>query len=274
MAPTGLAASASSGRVALSWNASAGATSYNLKRGASAAGPFTAIATGLTATSYADTTVVNGTTYYYAVSAVNAGGESANSAAVSALPQATPPTAPTGLAASASSGQVALSWNASAGATSYNLKRGASAAGPFTAVATGLTTTSYADTTVVNGTTYYYVVSAVSAGGESANSVAVAATPVATSVVAAPTQMRGEARSRGVMKLEWEQSKSSNVVQNRLYRSTSSTGPMVLVATLPATSSYQDTGRTRGTTYYYVVTAVNSSGVESPYSNKISLRAK
>jgi NAD(P)-dependent dehydrogenase (short-subunit alcohol dehydrogenase family) len=57
----------------------------------STGGPYTAIATGVTATSYTNTGLTNGTAYYYVVSAVNAYGESSNSAQVSATPAASTP---------------------------------------------------------------------------------------------------------------------------------------------------------------------------------------
>ncbi len=93
-----------------------------------------------------------------------------------------PPPAPTGLTATAGNAQVALSWTASVGATSYNVKRATVTGGPYTTIASP-TTTSHTDTTVVNGTTYYYVVSAVNAGGESANSNQASATPTAQTTV-------------------------------------------------------------------------------------------
>jgi hypothetical protein len=69
-----------------------------------------------------------------------------------------------------------LSWSASSGATSYNVKRSATSGGPYTTIASP-TIASYTDTGVTNGTTYYYVVSAVNTSGESANSSQVNATP-------------------------------------------------------------------------------------------------
>jgi mannan endo-1,4-beta-mannosidase len=93
-APAGLAASAGNAQAALSWNASAGAASYTVKRSTTSGGPYTTIATGLSGTSYTDMGLTNGTTYYYVVSATNSAGSSANSAQVSALPQTT--TTPTG----------------------------------------------------------------------------------------------------------------------------------------------------------------------------------
>jgi hypothetical protein len=85
-APTGLVATAGDSSVALSWNGSATATSYKVKRSTTSGGPYTVVASNVTTTSYADTTVSNSTTYYYVVSAVNANGESGNSSQVSATP--------------------------------------------------------------------------------------------------------------------------------------------------------------------------------------------
>src|SRR5580704_9615011 len=73
---------------------------------------------------------------------------------------ADPPPAPSGLTATAGSAQVSLSWTASSGATSYDVKRGTTNGGPYTQIATA-TTTSYVDSGVSNGTTYYYVATAV-----------------------------------------------------------------------------------------------------------------
>ena len=177
-APTGLTATAGDGQVTLAWNASAGATSYTVKRATTSGGPYTNVAT-VTTTSFTDTGLTNGTTYYYVVSASNSAGESPNSAPVSATPTAggpTVPAAPTGLTATAGNGQVTLAWNASAGATSYTVKRATTSGGPYTNVAT-VTTTSFTDTGLTNGTTYYYVVSASNSAGESPNSAPVSATP-------------------------------------------------------------------------------------------------
>jgi hypothetical protein len=94
----------------------------------------------------------------------------------------TPPSAPGGLQATAGNAQVRLSWNASTGATSYTVKRGSSNGGPYTSIASNLTTTSYTNTGLSNGSTYYYVVTASNSAGESANSSQVAATPTSTPV--------------------------------------------------------------------------------------------
>ena len=103
----------------------------------------------------------------------------AYTAMLNALGGGSPPPPPTGLSASPGNGQVQLSWNASTGATSYNVKRATVSGGPYTLAGT-TTTTSFLNTGLTNGTTYFFVVSAVNSNGESANSSQVSATPQGT----------------------------------------------------------------------------------------------
>ena len=78
------------------------------------------------------------------------------------------PAAPTGLGAAAGNTQAVISWTASSGATSYNVYRGTTAGGESTtAIATGVSTASYTNTGLTNGTTYYYKVAAVNTAGTS-----------------------------------------------------------------------------------------------------------
>ncbi len=77
------------------------------------------------------------------------------------------PATPTSLTAIAGNGQAVLIWNASAQAAGYNVKRGSSSGGPYYPVAAAVTGASYTDTSVANGTTYYYVVTATNQIGES-----------------------------------------------------------------------------------------------------------
>jgi fibronectin type 3 domain-containing protein len=306
--PTGLSAtSPGANQVKLSWVDSRIAAGYNVKRSTSSGGPYTTIATNLLSNNFTDTGRANGATYYYVVSAMNPFGESANSAQVSASPQAKltgavigspgswggggntidkvfdgnlgtfydavngsgdwagldlgaasvvtqikycprggyagrmvggqfqganvadfssgavtlftvttppsdgvltvravsnpttfrylryigpangfgnvaevefwsantgtpPPAAPAGLTGTGSNWTAVMTWNASSGATSYRVKRSTSSGGPYTTIATNLVNNNFTDAGALNGTNYYYVVSAVNAGGESANS--------------------------------------------------------------------------------------------------------
>jgi len=96
----------------------------------------------------------------------------------------TAPGTPNGLTVNPANQQVSLSWNASSGATSYHVKRSTTSGNGYSQVAAP-TSTSYTDTGLSNGTTYYYVVSAVNAYGESGNSGEISAKPQAVAV--APT---------------------------------------------------------------------------------------
>jgi fibronectin type 3 domain-containing protein len=178
LAPTDPAAAAvSSSAISLSWTAPASAASYNVMRGTVDTGPYTTIATGVTATGYWDTGLTPNTTYYYVVSAVNTGGESTNSIQASATTQAPPPpNIPVGLAAASGNGQVILSWMPASGADSYYVRRATISGGPYTTI-TNLAMTTYTNAGLVNNTTYYYVVSATNAIGASTNSVEVSSIP-------------------------------------------------------------------------------------------------
>ena len=85
--------------------------------------------------------------------------------------------APTSLVATASNAVVFLSWNGSAGTDSYLVKRSTTSGSGYATVASGVTATSFTDTGLVNGTTYYYVVAATNVNGVSSNSIEASATP-------------------------------------------------------------------------------------------------
>jgi len=84
-APTNLTATPVSNRIDLSWSPSAGASSYYVMRSLSAGGPYTVIGNP-TATTFVDTPVTNGISYFYLVSAVNSAGESEDSNLATASP--------------------------------------------------------------------------------------------------------------------------------------------------------------------------------------------
>jgi fibronectin type 3 domain-containing protein len=266
-APTSLSAVAGNGTVALTWTASSGATSYTVKRSTTSGGSYTSIATGLTTTSYTDGAVINGTTYYYVVVAVNSGGSSGNSSEVSATPYYPTPGAPTGLTAIPGDTKVVLTWNATSGATGYNVKRQDST-GLWVILAT-VSATTYTDTNVTNGTTYTYCVSALNSSGESTNSSSVTATPNPTTP-SAPTGVSGAAGPAGTVYAGLTWNVVSGATSYNVKRSTMSGGPYTTVATGVVSTSYNDTSVAGGTTYYYVISAVNSAG-EGTNSSEITV---
>jgi fibronectin type 3 domain-containing protein len=257
LAPAGLSASAGNAQVTLSWTASTGATLYHVKRATTSGGPYAQVGAP-TSASYLDSSLTNGTKYYYVVSAANAAGESANSAEVSATPttSATIPSVPANLQATAGNAQVSLTWSPSTGATRYNVKRSTNSGGPYSQIGSPATS-SYTDTGLTNGTTYYYVVSAVNSSGQSADSSQTSATPSAPAATpATPTNLQSTAGNAQVS-LAW--AASTGATSYNVKRSTTSGGPYSQIAS-PSNNSYTDTGLTNGTTYYYVVSALNASG--------------
>lgn len=181
--PGTLAATAGATQVSLMWTAASDATSYNVYRGTSA-GAEALLTSGIVATSYVDTSVTNGTKYYYTVAGVNAGGVGLKSNEVNATPSIPTPAAPTDLIATAADAQVSLSWKAAADATTYSVYRGTAAGGEnSTPIAVEIGSLTYVDTGLTNGLGYYYTVAGVNESGVGAQSAEASAQPIAPSTV-------------------------------------------------------------------------------------------
>jgi fibronectin type 3 domain-containing protein len=81
-APTGLDAVPAPLQVTLYWTATPAAATYNVKRSTLMWGPYSTVATAVTATTHIDPDLTNGMTYYYVVSGVNGGGEGPDSSQI------------------------------------------------------------------------------------------------------------------------------------------------------------------------------------------------
>jgi fibronectin type 3 domain-containing protein len=198
-------------------------------------------------------------TYSYSVAARDAAGNlSPNSASVSlTIADTTPPTTPTGLtAAAAGSTGANLSWSASTdnvAVTGYIVRRnGVQIATP--------TTTSFADTGLSAATTYSYTVAARDAVSNlSPNSASV-------SVTTPPSAPSNSAS------LAWDSVTAPNLSGYRVYFGTApgtylqSPGQGISVGNV---TTYTMTGLASGSRYYFVVTAFDTSSIESPYSNEV-----
>ncbi len=261
--PTGLQAVPGNGQVVLSWSPPLGAVSYNLKRATLSGGPYTTIA-NLTATNYTDANVTNGMTYYYVVSAVRSGGESANSSQTSATPQLPAPLPPTGLTATPGNGQVVLTWTASSGATSYNIEQSLVSGGSYVTIAiTG--GVSYTNSGLTNGVMYYFVVASANTNGTGAASSQVSATPQVP-LPAIPTGLAA-VPSNGQIQLTWNA--VSGATAYYLKRALASGGPYAIIAEAPQ-PGWNDLIVTNSVTYFYLVSSVNAAG-QSANSSQISV---
>ena len=182
-----------------------------------------------------------------------------------ATPTPTPPAAPSDLVATPGNATVSLSWTASGGATSYTVLRSTISGSGYVVIASDVAATNYTDTTVTNSTTYFYVVRAVGPGGTSGNSNQASATPIAPP--AAPSALSASAKSPSQIDLAWQA--SPGATSYTVMRSTTSGTGYVAVATGVTATTYVNTGLSPGTTYHYVVRAVNAGGT-SPDSNQAS----
>ena len=198
--PTNLQASAGDGGVALTWDAVSSANVYHLymaEVGGVTPNNYNVLAGGMAhtdiATNYYDHTgLINGTTYYFVVIAGNSDGNSSISEEVSATPNVDTsglaPIAPTNLQASAGDGRADLTWSAVNNADSYQLymaEVNGVTASNYSELAGGMAYTdisanSYSVTSLTNGTTYYFAVTASNSNGSSSESNEVSATPAAT----------------------------------------------------------------------------------------------
>ena len=157
--------------VSLTWNAVSGADSYEVWRGDGTGGSVSwgtsALATGVTGTTYTDDTVTAGNTYSYAVRAVEDGsmGSFSNVPSVTLGGGTAAPTdAPRVTVTAASSTSVTVEWNSVSGATGYQIQYWEAGLNDWMRIP-GNQTSPYTHTDLEAGTQYYYVVRAVNAGG-------------------------------------------------------------------------------------------------------------
>ena len=161
-----------------------------------------------------------------------------------------PPAVPTGLTASASDVQINLAWSAVSAASTYRVKRATASGGPFATIQSNVGSSSnYSDTDLTDGTTYYYVVSASNASGESGDSNQASAV-APTRVPPAPDGVVGTPGDSQVV-LTWNAVKGAT--NYTVYRDAARVGS-------PKTNGFTDIGLTNGVAYAYQVGATNKGG--------------
>ncbi|MFQ5976531.1 MAG: SBBP repeat-containing protein [Candidatus Heimdallarchaeota archaeon] len=287
--PTELKAAMSADQqVILTWNApdddgNSPITSYRVYRGNASIFYGSVLFLGeTTGETFIDATAVPGTTHYYVVTAVNSLGESLFSIeiniALTVTSGVTSPGAPQSLSATPGDSFVELDWappldDGGTALISYRVYRGTSS-GIYTLIGVVAASTSFNDTTAAGGTTYFYVVTAINAIGESVFSSEVTTTPSGTppSTAAFPgiPQSLSVTPGDNFANLSWLAPLDDGglaITSYRVYRGTGS-GAYLLIGVTNSTH-FNDTMVMGGTTYNYVVTAVNTAG-ESAFSNEVT----
>lgn len=263
-----LTATAGHAKVTVSWGAVSGATGYSVYKsstGAPVPQGYLNVFWGGEATSFVDTQVNNGETYYYIVKAFNSAGQGPDSNVASATVSLEAPS----VTATAGSAKVTVSWGAVPGALGYSAYRSATGApvpqGYLNVFWAG-EATSFVDTQVNNGQTYYYIIIASNGAGQGhASNVATATVNLAAPSVVATA---GEEK----IAISWNAVEGASGY--RIYRAANQVPvPQDYLNIWKTTSdtSVEDTQPDNGVTYYYIVTAGNQAGY-SPYSNVASAK--
>lgn len=256
-APTGLSAAAGDAQVALSWNPVDGADGYHVGR-AGQPGDERVVIASVTTPGAADLAAENGVTYRYAVRAYDSEGEGPWSEEVSATPQEAAPAAPSGVTAIAGRTKVTISWQGAADADDYQVRRAGAAGGPYAAIAT-VTEPLHLDLDVVDGTTYYYVVVARNAGGQSAPSTEVSARP-SEDIPAIPTDL-AILDGREEVTVSW--SPAAAATAYLVERAIQPTGPYAVTAVVTGLS-YTERELYSNPSYWYRVRGVGPGGAGDP----------
>jgi fibronectin type 3 domain-containing protein len=262
--PQNLGATGGDGYVDLSWSVPAddggtAITEYNIYRGTSSGGETYIDFVDAPTTSYHDSTVTNGQTYYYYVTAVNNVGSSDPSVEVSATPRG-PPEPPQNLIATAGDGYVDLNWDVptndgGSAITNYNIYRGTTSGGETLLTTIGDVLT-YTDNSVTNDQTYYYQVSAVNSVGESALSNEAIATPTDITppvIISGPTASPTDTTCI----ITWTTDELSDSVVH--YGTTTSYGSIQSDAMDVTSHSITLAGLNPSTTYHYIVGSTDPS---------------
>lgn len=257
-------------KVSLFWSAPgadgyAPISAYNVYRGTSSGGESLLTSVGAV-TNYADTTAVNGTTYYYRVSAVNAVGEGPRSIELSATP-ATVPGASTLDTATAGDTSVALAWTAPATDGGSPITGYVATASPGGATCS-VTSTGCTIAGLTNGTAYSFTVRARNQVGTGSASNTLTATPrVPGDPPSAPLNVATSPNLPEGILVSWAapvSSGTSPITAYRIYRGTVS-GAATYLVTVGNVLSFMDSAVANGGRYYYQVSAVNTPG-EGPRS--------
>ena len=285
--PTGITATpVSSTQINLSWtapssNGGSAITGYKIEVKSGSGSYSTLVSnTANTATAYSHTGLVTGTTYSYRVYAINSIGTGSASSEASATPtsssSATVPSAPTSLTVtSVSSTQNNLSWAAPSSnggypIVGYKIEYRIGSGSYNTLVSnTASTATAYSHTGLGAGQVYVYRISAINDVGTSAASAESSITTPSSSsnIPGSPIGFTATAASPTQVNLSWSpptNNGGSAVTGYKIEVKKGTESYETLVSNTQSTAtSFSHTGLTKGSIYYYRVSAINAAGTGS-----------
>lgn len=251
--------------VLVSWSAQPGATTYDVERTQDRGASFVRVASGIASLSYEDTPSDLSITYAYRYRPRAASGALFGFSDLSQnVSLSVEPLTPTGIELRArNTGEVDVRWAPTPNVASHEIMRGTSTGGPYSSVGLVMTgTNNFIDSTVVAGTTYYYVVIARSDSGvPSAPSV-----EKSIRLVAGPTNLVASSSASGVQ-LTWDSvggASGYRVLRSRI------SGTQYGVLTSTTSLTYLDSSALPDESYYYVVEAVFGSAI-SVESNEAAI---
>lgn len=251
----------------IKWNKITGAYGYRIKRSTDEDGTYKVVKTIKSGnmTSYKDTSVKAGKTYYYTVETmVKTGDNICYSGDSASMEGRTAKKAKIKYAVSNGSNQIEVNWGAVRGAYGYRIKRSTSKNGTYKVVATlkGKNNTTYQDKKLKTAKTYYYKIETINKvngkKGYSGNSAAVSAKTLKTTSITAV-----KATGSTSVRLEWKAVDGASGYQ--IYRSTSKDSGYKKVGQVKGknTKKYEDKTLEAGKTYYYQVRAYKSNSAKN-----------
>jgi hypothetical protein len=295
VAPADLAVTAANSQASLNWVASSGATGYNVKYSTTSGGPYTVVAANLPAPSFTSTGLVNGTQYYFVVTATNLAGESPNSSEVTIVPgslnrffwAASSSTSGSDSQGNALDGNLTTRWSTDTsqvngqwfmvdmGAVStfnklvlnsvnsandyprgFQVNVSADGINWGSPVATGAGTSGI--TTIPLAPQAARYIRIIQTGSANGTFWSIDEFNVMGTAPTVPSGLIATAVSGSEINLSWNPSVSASGYNVK--RSTASNGAYLTVAANLPYLNYTDTSLTAGTTYYYAVSATNSFG--------------
>ncbi|HEY0866606.1 MAG TPA: hypothetical protein VGE01_04485, partial [Fimbriimonas sp.] len=244
----------------------AGATSYNLYR-TTTPGVYSSMPYKVNlGSSFSDSNVSPGTTYYYKWAPVDQNGQGPLSPEISGNPGGTSPAAPI-VTSHTLAASIRLYWEAVPGATKYNVFRAVGSSGDYKLHAYNVADPRYFDTAVTPGVRYYYYVYPVNTDGSGGRSNTVSGRP-GSSAPQVPVGLYGIPGS-GYASLDWEPVLGASTYN--VYRSTTAGGQGMAALAVGVGNGHTDYNVTNLVTYYYKVTAVSANG-QSLRSQEISVQ--